>query len=122
MRCSSWNWGALDYTYHECPGTGSPGGWDPSGGGAGTPPPPRHPVGVHIEDLLDPLPAGCRVVGRGPLAQGRIVRAPGFSVGGPGGVGGPIPPRAPAWFRIGGAFVALVIVAFGARVLAGPER
>lgn len=86
-RCSSWNWDSLDYSYWECPGNQSAGGWEP--------PSTKKKVatvgiGIDIEDALPKLPAGCRMVGRGSNAIGQIVKqgnsglgsmlSPGFSV------------------------------------------
>ena len=78
-RCSAWNWQTLDYVYYECPGAQSVGGWEPpnvtrtpAGGGGG--------IGQSIEDFLPALPAGCKVVGRGPDAIGQIVKPVSSSV------------------------------------------
>ena len=70
--CSSWNWKTLDYTYWNCPGEQSPGGWGPPQPSSAAA--PGAGIGRSFEEALPGLPVGCKVIGRGPDARGQIVR------------------------------------------------
>lgn len=95
--CSAFDWQKLEYVYYVCPGTSSPGGWNTSGPGPKVPE-SSDPIGKDIEELLPPLGAGCKVVGRGTAAIGQIVRAPRMM----GSLGADDVPAAPApsWTKI----------------------
>lgn len=69
--CSSWDWNTLDYTYWECPGEQSPGGWGPPQPGPGA---PGTGIGMHFEEGLPVLPQHCKQIGRGTDARGQVVR------------------------------------------------
>lgn len=111
MICSAWDWTRLEYDLYECPGFESPGGWGPVTPGADYSKPPRNPIGFHVEDLLPPLPGGCRKVGTSVQAVGKVVR-PVLA----GGVGQVAVPVGTGWKVAAGlGLVALVAAAFGRR-------
>lgn len=76
--CSAWNWETLEYTYYQCPGEQSIGGWTPP---RFDKPQPGQGLGIHIEDALPSLPYGCKIIGKGSDARGQIVKPVSNGVG-----------------------------------------
>jgi hypothetical protein len=76
-RYSQWDWSAMRYNYFVGSEPSDPGGFAALRGIRFDAPPPKDGgvLGVDIDSVLRPLPAGVRFLGVGPRAIGEVVRS-----------------------------------------------